>query len=424
MKNSIDTSKIIFPLIYISGRLKKGIKIIVILLILSSATSLTPQKASAQVNLSFQVFYDELSPYGTWVDNYNYGYVWVPRVSHGFTPYGTNGYWVNTNMGWTWVSNYRWGWAPFHYGRWFYDDYYGWVWVPDNEWGPGWVVWRSWNGYYGWAPIGPGISIGYAYSDEYYLPHHCWRFVRDRHFGRRDVSRNYVGISDYMRIIKNSSIVKNDHDNRNDNTKNHWGPERKDAEKRSGKTFAPLSIKESNQPIQNVIKNQMEIYRPHVENPISTEIKPAPSKITIWKGAEIIKENQPVKQPPIRTEPIREQQPVREQPPIKQAPIIKEQEPIRQEPIREQQPVREQPPIKHAPIIKEQELIRQEPIREQHPVREQQPTRKQPDQPIRQQPTMRDPEPVRENRPSIQNQKTERPIKSFPLKNKPKKQQH
>jgi hypothetical protein len=126
----------------IPTKLKPVIKFFILFIALHAFIWIAPQKASAQVSISFQIFYDNLSPYGNWVDNSDYGYVWVPRVSHGFTPYGTNGYWVFTYAGWTWVSNYSWGWAPFHYGRWFYDSYYGWVWVPDNELGPGWVTWR------------------------------------------------------------------------------------------------------------------------------------------------------------------------------------------------------------------------------------------------------------------------------------------
>ena len=38
-------------------------------------------------NVSYQVFYDELSPYGSWVDYPSYGYVWVPRVTGDFQPY-------------------------------------------------------------------------------------------------------------------------------------------------------------------------------------------------------------------------------------------------------------------------------------------------------------------------------------------------
>jgi hypothetical protein len=137
-------------------------KIFILFLGFNAVTCIAPQKASAQLSVDFQIFYDDLSPYGNWVDNSDYGYVWSPDVSNEFSPYSTRGHWIYTYAGWTWVSDYSWGWAPFHYGRWFYDRNYGWLWAPDTEWGPGWVSWRRSNDYYGWAPIGPGISFEIA----------------------------------------------------------------------------------------------------------------------------------------------------------------------------------------------------------------------------------------------------------------------
>ena len=76
-----------------------------------------------------------------------------------FRPYNTGGHWVWTDeYGWMWASEYAWGWAPFHYGRWVFDDYYGWMWVPGYEWSPAWVEWRTGGDYFGWAPLGPGVS--------------------------------------------------------------------------------------------------------------------------------------------------------------------------------------------------------------------------------------------------------------------------
>lgn len=71
-------------------------------------------KAQPNVSVSFQTFYNDLEPYGQWIDYPNYGYAWVPSVSGDFRPYYTNGYWAMTEYGNTWVSNYNWGWAPFH----------------------------------------------------------------------------------------------------------------------------------------------------------------------------------------------------------------------------------------------------------------------------------------------------------------------
>ena len=174
--------------------MKATTKINLLIIFLTVGTLLQPQKATAQVSVNFQVFYDDLSPYGNWVDNSNYGYVWIPDVSNGFTPYNTNGHWVYTDAGWTWVSNYSWGWAPFHYGRWYNDSFYGWVWVPDTEWGPGWVTWRSSNDYYGWAPIGPGIDIQIAYSNGYNVPYNQWTFVPTRNFGSTNINNCIIKI--------------------------------------------------------------------------------------------------------------------------------------------------------------------------------------------------------------------------------------
>lgn len=145
--------------------MKRSIKSIVILFVLISASIIVPKQTVAQhTDINFQVFYDELSPYGQWVDYKNYGYVWIPDAGSDFVPYSTNGHWVLSDYGWTWVSDYEWGWAPFHYGRWNYNNYYGWLWIPDNEWGPAWVNWRQADGYFGWSPMEYGISLSMSFG--------------------------------------------------------------------------------------------------------------------------------------------------------------------------------------------------------------------------------------------------------------------
>ncbi|HEV3324551.1 MAG TPA: DUF6600 domain-containing protein, partial [Puia sp.] len=47
--------------------------------------------------VSYQSFYDALSPYGQWINNPQYGYVWMPNVGPDFKPYSTNGNWVYTD---------------------------------------------------------------------------------------------------------------------------------------------------------------------------------------------------------------------------------------------------------------------------------------------------------------------------------------
>lgn len=165
----------------------------------------TTQSAKAQYDdVSLQTFYDELSPYGTWINDPEYGYVWRPDVDQGeFRPYYTNGRWVMTEYGNTWVSNYDWGWAPFHYGRWIYNRYNRWIWLPDTVWGPAWVSWRSGGGYYGWAPLGPsfGVSVNVGIADFY------WNFVPYGHIYYTSYPRYYSGRNRVY--IQNTVIINN-----------------------------------------------------------------------------------------------------------------------------------------------------------------------------------------------------------------------
>ncbi len=437
-------------------------KIFILFLILNSVSWIGLTKACAQESVGFQVFYDDLSPYGSWVDNSNYGYVWIPNVSSGFTPYGTDGYWVFTDAGWTWVSDYSWGWAPFHYGRWYYDNNYGWEWVPDNEWGPGWVTWRSSQGYYGWAPIGPGISLDLAYSNGYNVPNDRWRFVRDRDFGRTNINNYYVSSSSNNAIIRNSAVINNIQVGRSNNVRYNAGPNRTEAEKNAGRTFTPVAIRESNKPGQHLSKGELQLYRPQVQKNISGGPKQAPSKVASLKnirqvgghgntrtqpqqkiqtnkGQQVQNQNnkQPTRQQPTKQQPTKQQptkqQPTRQQPtkqqPTKQQPT--RQQPTRQQPTR-QQPTRQQPtrqqPTKQQPTRQQptrQQPTRQQPTRQQ-PTR-QQPTRQQPtrQQPTRQQPTRQQPtrqQPTRQQ-PTRQQPTRQQPTRQQPTRQQPTKQQ-
>ncbi|MCX6930073.1 MAG: hypothetical protein NT154_43710, partial [Verrucomicrobia bacterium] len=116
-------------------------------------------------------FYNDLSPYGTWVSLEGYGWCWPPRtvvIAHGWRPYCDGGLWVFTDVGWFWQSDYSWGWAPFHYGRWYQHPRCGWVWTPDRVWGPAWVTWRTSGDACGWAPLPPHASfdvrLGWRYN--------------------------------------------------------------------------------------------------------------------------------------------------------------------------------------------------------------------------------------------------------------------
>ena len=223
-----------------------------------------PQDVKSQYSpVNFQVFYDNLSPYGQWIDYPGYGYAWVPGQGQDFVPYSSGGHWVWTEYGWTWASDYSWGWAPFHYGRWEYDSYFGWVWLPDNQWGPAWVSWRRSAGFYGWSPLSPGISINIAIGG-YNPPADRWCFVEDRYMGRHDI-HNYYGPRSYnQQYIRNSTIINDTYiDNRTHNTY-ITGPRREEVQRVSGQQIRPILITESDRPGQKFRNNELNLYRPTI----------------------------------------------------------------------------------------------------------------------------------------------------------------
>ncbi len=217
-------------------------------------------KANAQGYgaVSFDLFYDELSPYGFWENDPSYGDIWFPNVPGGFRPYNTNGYWVMTEYGNTWVSNYDWGWAPFHYGRWVYTSYRGWGWIPGYEWGPAWVEWRSGNGYYGWAPMMPRVGIHVSVG----IPVNLWIFAPTRHIFAHDVYRYcYVGrrnIYSRTTIIHNTYIVNNHH--------YYGGPSRRDMERTIGRRVNVHNVRQSERPgASRTDRRSVSIYRPDLD---------------------------------------------------------------------------------------------------------------------------------------------------------------
>ncbi len=131
-----------------------------ILVLFLAALGATP----AHAGVSFDFFYSNLGPHGSWMVSGQYGRVWQPAGYHpGWSPY-VDGHWVYADVGWTWVSDYDWGAIPYHYGTWVLDPVYGWVWVPGYTWAPSWVVFRTGPDFIGWAPVAPGFSVGVSFG--------------------------------------------------------------------------------------------------------------------------------------------------------------------------------------------------------------------------------------------------------------------
>ncbi|HWK06114.1 MAG TPA: DUF6600 domain-containing protein [Puia sp.] len=251
---------------------------IIVLLGIALFTGLVPRigqvQAQAQTSVSFQVFYDQLSPYGTWVNYPDYGYVWVPAGGSSFRPYGTRGHWVYADEGWIWVSGYSWGWAPFHYGNWFYDDSYGWMWAPGYEWAPAWVTWGEYGGNYCWAPVGPRVDIGISFGS-YRPPANYWTFCPRNRITSVNVSNYYVRNVHNTTVINNITVINNV--NRGGGGRAYLrGPAPDNVARYTHTPIRPVAIRPTSRPgASNIQYGQLAIYRPTVQNNNNASARPS-----------------------------------------------------------------------------------------------------------------------------------------------------
>jgi len=178
-----------------------------------------PRQESTDISL----FYEALSPHGTWRRDSSYGWVWEPHVAireSNWRPYANDGNWVWTNHGWYWESNYSYGWAVYHYGRWHNNAQNRWVWVPDNVWGPAWVNWRQSESYLGWAPLPPEAryenNVGFSFRNKrvavdfnFGLRDRDYNFVQSDRFLHRNVGRELVPPTRVTNVYNETTIINN-----------------------------------------------------------------------------------------------------------------------------------------------------------------------------------------------------------------------
>jgi len=225
--------------------------------------------------VTYQTFYDDLSPYGTWIDYPEYGHVWSPDMDGDFRPYDTNGHWVYTNDGWAWASDYAWGWAPFHYGRWLYDDNYGWLWIPGYDWSPAWVTWGYIGDNYCWAPLMPGVDISAGFGS-WRPPSFYWNVCPRDHIYDRNLSQVIVRPGGAPDVTRNISVINNFGPTRRKDAYYSRGPNVQEVQKYVQHPVQPAAIRDVRTTTRvRETGNQLDVYRPMVQDPkVTTQQRP------------------------------------------------------------------------------------------------------------------------------------------------------
>lgn len=234
-------------------------------------------------SVTYQTFYDELQPYGNWINYPGYGYVWQPRQSSGFRPYESDGHWVSTVDGWAWASDQSWGWAPFHYGRWLNEPSIGWAWVPGYEWAPAWVTWGRYNDYYAWAPLAPGINFSFGHT--WRAPDNYWSYVPNNCIQQRNLNRYIVRDNRNPVVVNNITIINNYNSY---NKSNYYrGPDYNEVEKYTHTTIHPVTIASAQRPGVTKIDNanRYEVFRPAVATNTTEATTARPARFKDLKDA-------------------------------------------------------------------------------------------------------------------------------------------
>jgi len=310
-------------------------KLLIVVIAFIGIATVIPKKAKAQVGISvsFQTFYDDLSPYGQWVEDPRYGNVWVPDVDAGFRPYYTNGYWAMTEYGNTWVSDYDWGWAPFHYGRWVYNSYYGWVWIPGSEWAPAWVSWRNGGGYYGWAPLSPGYS-GYS---SYNCPGDWWVFVGPEYLYRHDFYRGWRGERYNDDYIRRTTFYNNVYTNQYNHTRYNYGPRADEIQRVTHASVPVYRMGDMSRPGRpSVQSNRVNMYHPQLVTGRANDNRFAPKNVITAPRAVGSPQSTTQGRPQFKTDLQQHRiTPQNTQPPVQQQ--RQQQQPVQQQRQQQQQ---------------------------------------------------------------------------------------
>lgn len=214
------------------------------------------------------LFYEQLAPYGRWMDVSSYGYCWRPTLTMArWKPY-VDGCWVWSSMGWTWQSNEPFGWATYHYGRWVNLSRHGWVWVPGSEWAPAWVSWRQSRDHVGWAPLPPDRgSISGVYRDcdtQYNLGPSSYTFITTNHFVQPSYTTYCAPATQNTTIFQSSvnvtQIVRCDDQPRRGMFQHHGGPPRAQMERDCARPVPQIQV-------QSIAANEIPWSRPGHRRP-------------------------------------------------------------------------------------------------------------------------------------------------------------
>jgi hypothetical protein len=149
-----------------------------------------PAASARYLPSDLSAYAHEFDTSGRWASDPTYGWVWVPAVAQGWSPY-SNGRWIWQAGDYVWLGFDPW-YAPFHYGRWSWAVGLGWFWIAPrggSYWAPGYVAWSVGGDEVSWVPLGYNeVYYGYGY------------------YGPRSVNVNRTTVVNVTNVYVNSRV--------------------------------------------------------------------------------------------------------------------------------------------------------------------------------------------------------------------------
>jgi hypothetical protein len=176
-------------------------------------------KIEKDIRAGFASYESVLTRWGRWEQDEWYGVRWCPDSKHTpvkFVPYRSRGHWTASvrpiNLAppgspyWVSDDSDTWGEITMHHGYWVHIDERSpsWCWIPGVEETPGRVVWRSGEGFVGWAPEAP---IWVDDGGDGLIAEFAWSFVFLGALLEPDLEPQFLEGESYVAAVASTSPV-------------------------------------------------------------------------------------------------------------------------------------------------------------------------------------------------------------------------
>ncbi len=139
-------------------------------------------------------------------------------------------------------------------------------------------MWRSGGGFYGWAPLGPGVNVSVSFFDGLAVPYNWWVFVPERYALSPSFYSYSIAPANNVTYITNTTVINNTYVD--GGVRYVSGPPLQEIQRVSNNKVSVYDIASVNKPGKTSVQgSSVRTYRPQVTKSGAGSEKPAPKKV-------------------------------------------------------------------------------------------------------------------------------------------------